>query len=130
MADPHTFNPHLSDTHTQQGKPVEQSQVKVALEAYLEPERALGVVNDLVVGNAFTERVLAALRGFLRDYVQLPPKETVLGAFEQMVDALLVNSTLSEMAKSFVRGAVLIAAEQLYSMIAGVRILDLIQKGD
>lgn len=96
-------------------------EVQTAIEARLQPEPVQGVFDELQAGNAFLERMLLGLRAFLRDYVQLPPKDVVLEGFGDLVDALLLASPLSGMVKVFIRGAAMIAAGQIYDMIAQLR---------
>ena len=95
-----------------------EQQVYNALASILPPEKIQG--DEVAMGNDLLERLLIAFRTFLKEYVELPPKEVVLKGFENLLDTLLLSSTLPTLAKGFIRAAAMIAAEQIYLMLEKV----------
>ena len=100
---------------------MKKDEILNALESRLPPQTMHGVLDDFAAGNQFLERTLVALKSFLNDYVELPPKKEVMESFEGIADSLLDMMPITAFTRKFLKGSSAIAAEQMYDMVSALR---------
>lgn len=64
----------------------------------------------------FFQALYEAFTNFVRDYVQLPPRQVMLDSFGVVIDAALLPSQFPGLVKMFLRGSLMSAAASLYDI--------------